>query len=670
MIDPRQPDFADTPLAPGRPCAAYAPATALPPLVRVVVRAGPRFEETLRTLAGQSFPRWEAVVVAGYAGAPRSDDPRVRVLDSASAAALPALPYALDVAPGTLLEPTALEKWLWCLASHPGTATAGAYAVVRDTRPRLVPADVADAPVAVAAGLDVPEHLVWTSGTVAPPRLVASRGSNGDASAAVAGAPRPSVVDADTLPFENPLRKEKRRLLVVALSLSMGGADKFNLDVMDQLLARGWEVTVATTALKGPQPWHAAFARRTPDVFVLRNFLDLADYPRFLRYLVRSRGADAVLVTHNVVGYQLVPYLRAHAPGVAFLDFTHLEEEWKDRFDFSLLRSEGGYARFAVAYQDQLDANVVATDHLKRWMVAHGADGDRIDVCHTNVDVDAWRPDPEVRTAVRAELGIPDDAPVVLHAARICAQKQPAVVAAAFRALVAAGSEAFLIVAGDGPDLPWLRAELARDKANARVRILGAMPNERVKRLLAAADVFFLPSAFEGLSLAIFEAVASGVCVVAADVGGQAELVTPDVGILVPRSDPETEAQRYAETLRELCADLPRCRAMGRAGRERAAAEFGLARMGDRMAAILDGAVARAATHPVPSLGLARAHAEQAIEYARLAQERLDPYGADWHAFAYFLGRKLMLPAYRRALAAEWKWPPLVKDRLKRLVLR
>ena len=65
--------------------------------------------------------------------------------------------------------------------------------------------------------------------------------------------------------------------------------------------------------------------------------------------------------------------------------------------------------------------------------------------------------------------------------------------------------------------------------------MLGGVPNEKMRDLLAAADIFFLPSRWEGIALAIYEAMSMGVAVVGAIVGGQAELVTPECGVLIPR---------------------------------------------------------------------------------------------------------------------------------------
>ena len=76
----------------------------------------------------------------------------------------------------------------------------------------------------------------------------------------------------DILPWENRLHKDKPRLLMVLPWLTLGGADKFNLDVLEQLTQRGWEVSLATT-LTGDSSWLSKFAELTPDIFILQHFL-------------------------------------------------------------------------------------------------------------------------------------------------------------------------------------------------------------------------------------------------------------------------------------------------------------------------------------------------------------------------------------------------------------
>jgi hypothetical protein len=63
------------------------------------------------------------------------------------------------------------------------------------------------------------------------------------------------------------------------------------------------------------------------EVFDLPLFLTFADYPRFLRYLVESRGITTVVVHNDLFAYRLLPFLRAWCPQVTVLDFLHIVQD-------------------------------------------------------------------------------------------------------------------------------------------------------------------------------------------------------------------------------------------------------------------------------------------------------------------------------------------------------
>src|SRR5205814_347875 len=155
------------------------------------------------------------------------------------------------------------------------------------------------------------------------------------------------------------------------------------------------------------------FAKRTPDIFILNHFLRVTEWPRFISYLIESRGIDNVLITNSDFAYSILPYLRYRFPNLPFADYCHMEEEyWKG----------GGYPRKTVEYQQLFDMNIVSSEHLKEWMVERGAQRDRISVCYTNIDTQDWKPNPEHRDAVRREFGIAADTPMIFYAGRIHAQ--------------------------------------------------------------------------------------------------------------------------------------------------------------------------------------------------------------------------------------------------------
>lgn len=478
----------------------------------------------------------------------------------------------------------------------------------------------------------------------------------------------PHEVLTDELPLSNSLAKRRQRLLLVAPWLTTGGADKFNLDLVRQLTARGWEVTVATT-LRGDHAWLPEFTAVTPDVFVLSHFLPLPDAPRFLRYLIQSRDVDAVLTSHSELAYRLLPYLRAHCPKVAFLDYCHIEEpEWNN----------GGYPALSVRYQEQLDLSIVSSQHLAGWMTRRGADPSRIAVATTNVDADAWRPDSEARQRTRRELAVAGETPVILFAGRLVAQKQPRVLASTLSRLAKLGAEFSVVVAGDGPERYQLQYAIAGAGLQDRMRWLGAVPTARMRELMAAADVFFLPSRWEGISLSLFEAMACGLAVVAADVGGQRELVDAECGVLVASSDEESEAEAYAQALAPLLADAQMRRRLGACARARVTERFRLDQMGETMNELIlrAGESCRTRPRPILSRSLGRALAEEAVEYARLydlsvrlwasgARDDGAPSGVGVRSRLFAWAYRVHEPLFHWYSRRGWTWPAPLRARVK-----
>jgi glycosyltransferase involved in cell wall biosynthesis len=356
--------------------------------------------------------------------------------------------------------------------------------------------------------------------------------------------------------------REHRNILFVVPWMVVGGADKFNLDLVGKLAERGYGVTLCAT-LQANHDWHHLFREHTSDVFVLRNFLGSHDAPRFLSYLIKSRGVSAVVIAGSTLGYQLLPYVRANAPDVAFLDLNHIEEpHWQS----------GGHPRFGAAYRDLLDLHVVSTHHLAQWMISHGVDAKRVRVVYTGVEQQNELAILSTRRKVRTELGIAEELPVIIFGGRISRQKRPEILAQILSGLLLSGLEFRALIVGDGDrreDLERLMRELGLQH---NVLMLGSVPHQRWLQLLHASDVFLLPSEHEGISIALLEALAAGIIPVVSEVGGQAEIVQEENGFLVSVS--KEEIGTYVKALTAVLSSKSLRKQMGHAARQLIAERF------------------------------------------------------------------------------------------------
>jgi glycosyltransferase involved in cell wall biosynthesis len=668
----------------------------------------------------------------------RQMDPRIRVIDHPTNLGLSAArntgfkmarsSIVVQLDSDDLLEPTAIEKWCWFLESYPECVFVKGYTVGFGASEYLWKKGFKDGSAFLKAnlvnptsavrriihqqvggydesdrgglmdwdfwlrcasyghwGATIPEYLDWyrrrpTHNDLWPdfdegkrqsayrarlyqkyPKLWQQGFPEIDIAHPSPGEPLP-----EEMPVENRLCKRKKRLLLIIPWMCVGGADKFNLDLISQLRKRDWEVSIVTT-LNGEDSWLPLYAGYTPDIFILEHFLRPQDYPRFLRYLLQSRQTDIVMISHSEFGYQLLPYLRAYCPEVTFVDYCHIEEkQWKN----------GGYPRMSLEHKEMLDLTIVSSEHLQGWMVGQGGDNQRLEVCHTGVDHEDWLASAEQRATVRNELKVTGSTPVILYAARICAQKKPRVFAETMLKLRQTDMPFVAVVAGDGAEFQWLQSFVHTHKLSQQVFLLGEVSIDRIKQLMTAADVLFLPSQWEGIALTIYEAMSCALPIVSADVGGQRELVTEECGFLIRPGNEQEEIQQYTEIILKLLSDSSLRQQMGQAGRTRITLHFTLNQMGARVATLIQEAIKLHATEPrpQPALHFARDCARQAVD--SLSQARVTAQlwagrsDGGWRQRTYLTLLRLFDPYYQWALSRGWVWLFPVAERIKRILLR
>jgi glycosyltransferase involved in cell wall biosynthesis len=111
---------------------------------------------------------------------------------------------------------------------------------------------------------------------------------------------------------------------------------------------------------------------------------------------------------------------------------------------------------------------------------------------------------------------------------------------------------------------------ISEHRLGDRLHLLGAHPN--AAELLADATILMMPSAYEGVALVSYEAMALGIPQIFANVGGQNELITRETGILIDNGF--GEETRYAQACLGLLSDLGRMERMAKAAKERIRIHF------------------------------------------------------------------------------------------------
>jgi glycosyltransferase involved in cell wall biosynthesis len=310
----------------------------------------------------------------------------------------------------------------------------------------------------------------------------------------------------------------RMRIVHLVQSLAIGGQEMLIVSLSRELARRGHIVTVVALTPGG------ALARELgDDVEVVeldrREGFDLRLYVQLARVFRQAR--IEVLHTHNASPL-IYGGLPARLLGARVVHTKHGVGAVSGRTR-ALLRAAAPLAAAWVCVSDE-------TARLARER--EGAPAARVVVLRNGVAVDAFAPSLGRRAQARAALGAGASDVVIGTVGRLVPEKNHALLIEAVARL--RDPHVRLVIVGDGP----LRSETERavsERLGPRGRVLG--PRRDVAELLAGFDVFALSSDTEGVPLAVLEAQAAHLPVVATAVGGLPGVVPADAGSLVPKGD-------------------------------------------------------------------------------------------------------------------------------------
>lgn len=309
-----------------------------------------------------------------------------------------------------------------------------------------------------------------------------------------------------------------------------------------------------------------------------------------------AHAAGGVDVVHSHTWYSgLAGHLAAELYDVPHVLTAHSLEPrrpWKAEQLGGGYRISSWSERNAVQYADAIVA-VSAGMRLDVLDAYPFVDPAKVHVVRNGIDTRVWHPGPAEGTeSVLERLGVDPDRPIVAFVGRITRQKGVGHLVAAAHHL---DPEIQLVLCAGAPDTPEIAAETERAVAELRRHRGGVfwvqemLPTESVREILSAARVFVCPSVYEPLGIVNLEAMACETAVVASDVGGIPEVVADGVtGRLVHYNsyEPQVFERSLAAAIDEVALDPDLAAQLGRAGRDRAIAEFSWAQIARQTLAV------------------------------------------------------------------------------------
>lgn len=276
---------------------------------------------------------------------------------------------------------------------------------------------------------------------------------------------------------------------------------------------------------------------------------------------VRHGGFDALIVHGHTPAGMLLGAAAAKAAGIPVLAHadTHLG------LHRSLLKRALRPTVMRAVFAQCAGALAVGTANHDYYR-AMGVPEDRVFLMPYAVDNARFAPVADMdRRAIRARLGVMDDAPIILYAAKFSRRKRPADLIRAAALLIRSGSVFHLAMVGSGELDSELRA-LAQSQGVSETGFPGFVNQRELPGVYAASDVFVLPSEDEPWGLAVNEAMSAGLpVVVASGVGCAADLVRDGVNGLTFKPG---DIEALAACLRPLIAEPQERARMGAASRQ------------------------------------------------------------------------------------------------------
>lgn len=182
--------------------------------------------------------------------------------------------------------------------------------------------------------------------------------------------------------------------------------------------------------------------------------------------------------------------------------------------------------------------------------------------------------EPVRRQAIRSELGVPENGLLLLTVGRLTVQKGHTILLEAIAQISQSNFNVRFAFAGEGPQRAALEAQIAVLGIADKVVLLGV--RDDISDLLLSADVFVQPSLWEGLSLALLEALQAGLAVLATRVEGVVDVVeNGQSALLVPPND----VSALAEALERIIQDADLRKRIGQAGQERVEKHYSIETM-------------------------------------------------------------------------------------------
>jgi len=326
----------------------------------------------------------------------------------------------------------------------------------------------------------------------------------------------------------------KINILLIIPWMVVGGADKFNLDIVKRSDKDKYNFIIVTTEPHN-NPWRQQFEEYAT-IYDLTTFIDRKYWPAFLNYLIEKNNICLILNSNSTFGYNVLPYLKIRHPKIPIMDYVHMEE-WYNR--------NGGFSRDSSRISSVIDKTYVCNKNSENILINHfKRKKEEVGTIYIGVDEEIYNPELFNKNEILNKINIKtDEKYVISYICRISEQKRPFLLLEIIARLTELRDDFIFVIAGDGNLLSEMKNKAKKMQIEKNIIFIGNVKD--TAQIYAISDLTINCSIKEGLALTSYESLSMGVPVISSDVGGQKELINEDVGVIVPCLQKEKDIFNY-----------------------------------------------------------------------------------------------------------------------------
>lgn len=325
-----------------------------------------------------------------------------------------------------------------------------------------------------------------------------------------------------------------RKVLFLITSLDMGGAETVLKNLVETMTRKGlYKPVICSIRPVGEVGMTIDKSIKILSLNVNSKFNILAFFRLFR--IIRNENPD-IINAHLFHAIIMARIMRLFTSGIKVISTLHNEN------------LGGRFRGLILKLTDFLSlANTTISETVTNKMRRIGAvPENKVVTIHNGVNIDRFK-EQEHAQNIREEFGLPNDSKILLSVGRLARAKGYDILIDSFSAL-RGKNNIFLLIIGEGPERPLLESKIKEFGLSGRVFLPGSRHN--IEAYLSETDIFILPSRWEGMPMAIIEAMVAKRPVIATAVGGTKDLIEDgQTGFLLNNLNRENLANKIREVL-------------------------------------------------------------------------------------------------------------------------